>query len=401
MFIEGGITAAKGFKAGAVHCGIRKNMTKKDLAVIISDNLAVAAAVYTQNKVLGAPIIVTKQNLANNTAQLMICNSGNANTCNADGIDIANKMSQLIADKFNVQKSDVIIASTGVIGVPLEIEKIEQGIKEITVENNGSLDAAEAIMTTDLIIKEVAYEFKIAGKTCKIGAIAKGSGMIHPNMATMLSFITTDVNITADMLKLALTSTVDLTYNMVSVDGDTSTNDMVSIMANAQSGNDIIDKQDENFEEFTKALMEVNLSLAKQIAKDGEGASKLLCVTVNTAKTLEEARILSKSVVSSSLVKTAIYGNDANWGRILCALGYSGVDFDPNKVNITFKSNNRDILICKNGQSVMFDEDVATHILNYEEITIEIEMNIGNATATAYGCDLTEKYIDINASYRS
>lgn len=401
MFIEGGVTAPKGFKAGATHCGIRKNTRKNDLAVIISEKICTAAAVYTQNKVFGAPITVTREHLQDGKAKLVICNSGNANTCNKDGVELANKMSQLVADKFNINKEDVIIASTGVIGQTLPIDKIAQGISKIAVSENGSVEAAEAIMTTDLVLKEVAVEFEIGNTICKIGAIAKGSGMIAPNMATMLTFITTDVNISTEMLQLALTKTIEPTYNMVDVDGDTSTNDMVSIIANGEAGNDLIDTENENFKAFVDALMEVNLFLAKMIAKDGEGATKLLIVEIIGANNDQDAKKLAKAVTASSLVKTAVYGNDANWGRILCALGYADVEFDPNNVSVKFLSKNGEILICEQGSSVMFDESVATHVLNETEITILVDMHQNNGTATAFGCDLTEKYIDINASYRS
>ncbi|WP_305766886.1 bifunctional ornithine acetyltransferase/N-acetylglutamate synthase [Candidatus Epulonipiscium viviparus] len=401
MFIEGGITAPIGFQAGAVHCGIRKNATKNDLAVIISDVAGPAAAVYTTNKVFGAPITVTREHLTTGKAQLFICNSGNANTCNKDGVELANKMSQLVADKFNIAEDDVIIASTGVIGQSLPIDKIAAGISKIAVCAHGSVDAAEAIMTTDLVIKEVAVEFEIAGTTCKIGAIAKGSGMIAPNMATMLSFITTDTDISAEMLQLALAETVAPTYNMVDVDGDTSTNDMVSIIANGLAGNAPITEDSADFRVFVDALMEVNLFLAKKIAKDGEGASKLLIVEITNAADDAAAKKLAKAVTASSLVKTAVYGNDANWGRILCALGYADVDFDPENISVKFKSKNGEILICTEGASVMFDESVATHVLNESEITIWVDMHQGAGSATAFGCDLTEKYVDINASYRS
>ncbi|OON98916.1 MAG: bifunctional ornithine acetyltransferase/N-acetylglutamate synthase [Epulopiscium sp. Nele67-Bin004] len=399
--VENGITAPKGFLAGAVHCGIRKNTDKKDLAVIYSEVPANAAAVYTQNIVVGAPLTVTKEHIADGKAQLIICNSGNANTCNPDGIQVANEMSELIAQKFGLAKQDIIIASTGVIGQSLDVSKIAKGIEQLTIDKDGSVDAAQAIMTTDLVMKEVAYEFEIGGKTCTIGAIAKGSGMIHPNMATMLGFVTTDVSINSDLLKAALEIAVSTTYNMISVDGDTSTNDMVAVLANGCAENEYINGIGEDFDKFVEALTEVSLILAKQIAKDGEGASKLVAVTVEGANTTDDAIKLSKSVVTSSLVKTAVYGNDANWGRILCALGYAGAPFKPEEVNVTFKSNHGEILICENGATVSFDEAVATHILNTDEVHIHIEINEGDKSATAYGCDLTEQYVEINGSYRS
>ncbi|OON95187.1 MAG: bifunctional ornithine acetyltransferase/N-acetylglutamate synthase [Candidatus Epulonipiscioides saccharophilum] len=401
MLTEGGVTAPKGFTAGSVHCGIKKNSSKNDLAVILSEKIGNAAAVYTQNKVFGAPITVTREHIKDGRAQLFICNSGNANTCNKDGLELANKMSELIADKIGIAKEDVIIASTGVIGQSLPIEKIAKGISAIKLHPDGSVEAAEAIMTTDLVIKEVAVEFEIEGKLCKIGAIAKGSGMIAPNMATMLAFITTDVAISTKMLEIALKKTVEPTYNMVDVDGDTSTNDMVAIIANGLAANKEISEEDENFATFVNALLYVNLFLAKKIAKDGEGASKLLTVHIVNAQDDSSAKKLAKAVLGSSLVKTAVYGNDANWGRILCALGYADVDFNPDKVSIKFQSRNGEILICEDGSSVMFDESVATHVLNDSEITIWVDMHQSLGSAMGFGCDLTEKYVDINASYRS
>lgn len=402
MEIKGGVTAPKGFLAGALHCGIRKSeVKKKDLSVIMSKTSCKAAAVYTKNKVFGAPITVTRNNIADGTAQLMICNSGNANTCNADGVEIATKMCEMVAEKFNLKSTDIIVASTGVIGQPLDISKIEAGIKEIELVEGGSHLASEGIMTTDLVAKDCAVEFEIGGKTCVIGCIAKGSGMINPNMATMLGFVTTDVNISSEMLDKALKLSVDATYNMVSVDGDTSTNDMVSIMANGMAENAIIDAENEDFNTFVEQLTFVSSVMAKQIAKDGEGATKLIAVNVNNSQTVEDARILAKSVVNSSLVKTAMFGNDANWGRILCALGYAEADFDPLKVNVDFQSEGGNINVCTNGASVEFDEDLALKILNTKEVNINIDMNNGNCNATAYGCDLTYDYVKINGDYRT
>lgn len=401
MEIKGGVTAAKGFTAGALHCGIRKNTTKKDLVVILSKVPCKAAAVYTKNKVFGAPITVTRNNIADGTAQLMLCNSGNANTCNADGVEIATKMCNMAAERFNLQPSDIIIASTGVIGVPLDISKIEAGMKDIEAVEGGSDLAAEGIMTTDLVAKDCAVEFEIDGKTCVIGCIAKGSGMINPNMATMLGFVTTDVNITSEMLEKALKLSVDSTYNMVSVDGDTSTNDMVSIMANGMAENTIIDKEGDSFDTFVEQLTFVSTAMAKQIAKDGEGATKLIAVNVENAKTLEDARVLAKSVVNSSLVKTAMFGNDANWGRILCALGYAEADFDPLAVDVDFESKGGVINVCTNGASVEFDEDLALKVLKTDEVNINIDLKNGESKATAYGCDLTYDYVKINGDYRT
>ena len=401
MEILGGITAPKGFKAGAIHCGIRKNTIKKDLTVIISDVKCSASAVYTQNKVFGAPITITKQNIADGTAQVMVCNSGNANTCNADGIFIAQKMSDLTAEKFNLQSTDVIIASTGVIGQPLDITKIATGISNIEVFYDGSSLAGQGIMTTDLVAKECAVSFELCGKTCTIGSIAKGSGMIEPNMATMLGFITTDVAITPKMLSKALKISVDTTYNMVSVDGDTSTNDMVSIMANGLVLNNIIDSENDDFAIFVEKLTYVNTQMAKKIAKDGEGATKLLTVNITCAKTLIDAKVLAKSVVNSSLVKTAIFGNDANWGRILCALGYAQADFDINKVFVSFSANNQEVVVCKDGFGVDFSEADALCILKNDEVAINVNLHEGDFNATAYGCDLTYEYVKINGDYRT
>lgn len=401
MEIIGGVTAPKGFLAGAVHCGIRKNTTKKDLSVILSKVPCTASAVYTQNKIFGAPIQITKNNLENGKAQIMICNSGNANTCNADGIYVAQKMCDLTAKKFNLDTTDVIIASTGVIGQPLDINKIANGILEIEAIENGSSLANQGIMTTDLIEKECAIEFYIGDKICKIGSIAKGSGMINPNMATMLGFLTTDINITSEMLDKALKISIDTTYNMVSVDGDTSTNDMVSILANGLAENDIIDKENEYFDIFVSNLTYINDKMAKKIAKDGEGATKLIIVNINGAKTAIDAKNLAKSVVASSLVKTAIFGNDANWGRILCALGYAEADFDVTKVGVSFSSKFGEIPVCKDGCGIDFCEDMAEKVLKQDEISINVSLCDGNFNGKAYGCDLTYDYVKINGDYRT
>ena len=401
-FIQGGVCAAKGFKANGIHCGIRKNRTKRDLSLIYSEKRASAAAVYTTNLVKGAPITVTKENIKDGYAQAMICNSGNANTCNANGVEIANLTCELLSQKINVDKSDIIIASTGVIGQPLDINPIKDGLDELVsgLGDNSDL-AAEGIMTTDTVEKQVAVSFEIGGKECKIGGIAKGSGMIHPNMATMLVFITTDCAITPEMLKTALSGDIQNTFNMISIDGDTSTNDMVSIMANGMAENPVIDKEGEDFTEFMKALNSVTVTLCRMIAGDGEGATKLLEASVSGAKTLDVAKTVAKSVICSSLVKAAMFGSDANWGRILCAIGYSGADVDVNKIDVSFKSPKGEIPVCKNGAGVEFSEEIAKEILLEKEIEIVIGLNDGEFSSKAWGCDLTYDYVKINGDYRT
>ena len=401
--IEGGICAAKGFKASGVHCGIRKNREKKDIALIYSDKKASAAAVYTTNLVKGAPLTVTKKHLEDGIAQAVICNSGNANTCNADGIEIAEKMSTLIADELKINSNDVVVASTGVIGQPLNIEPIKEGIPSLVagLSENGSKDAAEGIMTTDTVLKEIAIEFEIGGKICRMGGIAKGSGMIHPNMATMLVFITTDVNISSVMLKKALSNDIKNTFNMISVDGDTSTNDMVTVLANGNAGNDEIISENKDYELFNEALNTVNIHLCKMIASDGEGATKLLECSVCGAKDEENAKIIAKSVICSNLLKAAMFGSDANWGRVLCAIGYSGADVDINKIGVSFRSAKGTIEVCKNGSGIDFSEEKAKEILLEKEIEILISAGDGNANASAWGCDLTYDYVKINGDYRT
>ncbi len=401
--IEGGICAAKGFKASGVHCGIRKNREKKDIALIYSDTKASAAAVYTTNLVKGAPLTVTKKHLEDGIAQAVICNSGNANTCNADGIEIAEKMSTLIADELKINSNDVVVASTGVIGQPLNIEPIKEGIPSLVagLSENGSKDAAEGIMTTDTVLKEIAIEFEIGGKICRMGGIAKGSGMIHPNMATMLVFITTDVNISSVMLKKALSNDIKNTFNMISVDGDTSTNDMVTVLANGNAGNDEIISENKDYELFNEALNTVNIHLCKMIASDGEGATKLLECSVCGAKDEENAKIIAKSVICSNLLKAAMFGSDANWGRVLCAIGYSGADVDINKIGVSFRSAKGTIEVCKNGSGIDFSEEKAKEILLEKEIEILISAGDGNANASAWGCDLTYDYVRINGDYRT
>ena len=400
--INGGVCAAKGFTASGVHCGIRKNKTKKDLALIYSEKKAVAASVYTTNLVKGAPITVTKNNIVDGYAQAIICNSGNANTCNANGIEIAEKMCDLLSEKLGVDAKDVIVASTGVIGQPLDIEPIANGIPALVEGLSASSDdAATAIMTTDTVEKCVSFSFDIGGKECRIGGIAKGSGMIHPNMATMLVFVTTDAAISPEMLQKALSEDVKDSFNMVSVDGDTSTNDMVSVLANGMAGNDEITGESEDFDEFCKALNAVTTYLCRMIAGDGEGATKLLECVVSGAASKEIAVTVSKSVICSSLFKAAMFGADANWGRVLCAIGYSGADVDVTKIEVAFKSAAGGIIVCVDGAGVEFSEEEAKKILSEKEIQVLINLNSGECEATAWGCDLTYDYVKINGDYRT
>ena len=401
--VSGGVCAAKGFKAAGIHCGIRKNKTKKDLALIVSDVPAGAAAVYTTNLVKGAPLTVTKNNIANGKAQAVICNSGNANTCNANGIEIAEKMCALVSDKLGIDKTDVVVASTGVIGQPLSIDPIANGMDALVagLSYDGSDAAAEGIMTTDTVKKEIAVEFEVGGKTCTIGGIAKGSGMIHPNMATMLVFITTDVAISSELLSKALSHDIKNTFNMTSVDGDTSTNDMVTILANGMAGNTPITEEGADFDAFMTALNTVNVYLCRMIAGDGEGATKLLECSVTGALNEETAKTVAKSVICSSLVKAAMFGSDANWGRVLCAIGYSGASVDVNKVDVSFVSAKGEIPVCKNGAGIEFSEEIAKEILLEKEIGIKITLGDGDGKATAWGCDLTYDYVKINGDYRT
>lgn len=400
--IGGGVCAAKGFKANGIHCGIRKNKTKRDIALIVSEKTANAAAVYTTNLVKGAPLLVTKEHLADGKAKAVICNSGNANTCNADGIEKAEAMSEIAANALGIKADDVVIASTGVIGLPLDVAPIADGIGELVSGLGDHSDlAAEGIMTTDTKKKEVAVSFMIGDRECRIGGIAKGSGMIHPNMATMLVFITTDCAISSEMLSEALSTDIQSTFNMVSVDGDTSTNDMVVVLANGEAGNSEITEKNADFEVFMQALNTVTVHLCKSIAGDGEGATKMIECSVIGAKSDACAKTVAKSVICSSLVKAAMFGADANWGRILCALGYSGADVDISKVGVAFSSDAGRITVCKNGAGVEFSEDEAKKILLEHEITIEIDLNDGAGNAVAWGCDLTYDYVRINGDYRT
>ena len=400
--ISGGICAAKGFTANGIHCGIRKNKTKRDLSLILSETRATCAAVYTTNLVKGAPLLVTKNHLTDGMAQAVICNSGNANTCNADGVEIAEKMSEIVSSKLGISADDIVVASTGVIGQPLDITPIANGMDELVSGlGNHSDYAAEGIMTTDTVKKEIAVSFEIGGVECKIGGIAKGSGMIHPNMATMLVFITTDCAISSSLLQKALSTDIQNTFNMVSVDGDTSTNDMVTVLANGMAGNQEITAEGEDFATFMKALNTVTVHLCKEIAGDGEGATKMIECNVSGASSESIAKTVAKSVICSSLTKAAMFGADANWGRVLCAIGYSGADVDVNKIDVAFVSPKGELPVCKNGAGVEFSEEKAKEILLEKEINININLNSGDASATAWGCDLTYDYVKINGDYRT
>ena len=401
--IPGGVCAAKGFTAAGVHCGIRKNRSKNDLALIFSEAPASAAAVYTTNLVKGAPLAVTKRHLADGRAQAVICNSGNANTCNANGEAIAQEMAALTGQALHIDPHDVVVASTGVIGQPLDLTPIAGGIPALVqaLSPEGCDAAAEGIMTTDTVKKEAAVEFTLGGKTCRLGGIAKGSGMIHPNMATMLVFITTDAAIASALLQKALSTDIASTFNMVSIDGDTSTNDMVTVLANGLAGNPEITQENEDFAVFMQALNTVTVALCRMIAGDGEGATKLLECKVTGAADEPTAKTVAKSVICSSLLKAAMFGADANWGRVLCAIGYSGADVDVNKIDVAFQSKAGTIPVCKNGAGIDFSEELAKTILLEKEIEILVELNTGDAAATAWGCDLTYDYVKINGDYRT
>lgn len=404
--IDKGICAPIGFKANGLHCGIRKNKSKKDLSLIYSDVMCNVSCTYTLNKVKGAPIYVTKENIKDHMAQAIIVNSGNANTCNANGIEIANEMCELCANALELKKEDIIVASTGVIGETLCIEPIKNAMDELAsgLSSDKHLDACEGIMTTDTYPKEYAISFMIGDKKCTIGGIAKGSGMIHPNMATMLCFITSDVNISKELLDKCVHEIVDDTFNMVSVDGDTSTNDMLSVMCNGLANNTLIDKEDEHYETFKKALYHVCETFSKMLASDGEGATKLLTCYVKNGKTKKDARAIAKSIICSSLFKSAMFGCDANWGRILCAIGYAPASVDIDKVDVSLKSIKGEIILCVNGKGASadgFDEDKALEILKEKEVEIHVDLKDGNDNAIAWGCDLTYDYVKINGDYRS
>ena len=403
QIISGGVCAAKGFTANGIHCGIRKNHSKKDLALVVSQVPAAAAAVYTTNLVKGAPLTVTKANIADGRAQAVICNSGIANTCNADGIQVAQEMCALVSEALHIPARDVVVASTGVIGQPLDLTPIAGAMGELTagLSVSGAADAAQAIMTTDTHPKEVAVEFTLGGKVCRMGGMAKGSGMIHPNMATMLVFITTDAAISPAMLQKALSTDIAKTFNMLSVDGDTSTNDMVTVLANGMAGNPEITGEGADFTAFMQALNTLTVHLCRMIAGDGEGATKLLECVVTGAQDEKTAKLCAKSVICSSLLKAAMFGADANWGRILCAIGYSGADVDVGKIDVSFRSPKGEILVCKDGAGVPFSEEKAKQILLEKEIEILVSLGSGSWGATAWGCDLTYDYVKINGDYRT
>ena len=401
--ISGGVCAAQGFTANGIHCGIRKNRVKRDLALIYSSIPASAAAVYTLNLVKGAPITVTKAHLLGGIAQAAICNSGNANTCNYNGIEIAEETCSILSAELGIPADNIIVASTGVIGELMDIAPFRSGIPALVagLSADGSDTAAEGIMTTDTVKKEIAIEFTLGGKTCRMGGIAKGSGMIHPNMATMLVFITTDAAISPAMLQKALSGDVKSTFNMLSVDGDTSTNDMVSVMANGLAGNEVIAEEGEDFTAFMAALNTVTVNLCRMIAADGEGATKMLECIVSGADDIDTARTVAKSVVCSSLVKAAMFGADANWGRILCAIGYSGADVDVSKVDVSFRSAGGTVILCKGGSGVPFSEEEAKAVLLEKEIEVLVSIGDGDISAKAWGCDLTYDYVKINGDYRT
>ena len=400
--IEGGVCAPKGFKANGVHCGIRKNKIKKDLALIVADHKCAAACVYTKNLVKGAPILVTQKNIADGYARAIIVNSGNANTCNDNGVEIAEGMCKLVEKHTGVPACDVVVASTGVIGQKLSLDPIRGGMDELVKGlGNNSTAAAEAIMTTDTVKKELSYEFELGGKTCRIGAICKGVGMICPNMATLLMFVTTDVAISPAMLQKAISEDIKDSVNMLSVDGDTSTNDTFGVLASGLAGNAEITKAGKDYKLFCEALHAVTSGFCRMLARDGEGATKLLECKVIGARSKKDARIAAKAVINSNLFKAAMFGCDANWGRVLCALGYSGAKLNVNTIGVSFHSKAGELTVCKNGKGVDFSEELAKKVLSEEEIDIDINLNDGKYEATAWGCDLTYDYVKINGDYRT
>ena len=399
--IDGGVCAAKGFKAGAIRCGIRKSQTKKDLAMILSDCECSASAVYTTNRVKAAPILLTMENLSNGKARAVIVNSGNANACAPFGIENARREAMAAARALHVAMEDVVVASTGVIGQTLSVECIEEHAGSMEMKYGNSMAAAEAIMTTDTKVKTIAVEFEADGKTCHIGGICKGSGMIHPNMGTMLSFITTDCAISSEMLDKALKADVKKTFNRVTVDGDTSTNDMCCILANGMAGNLPVEQEGPDYDAFCAALHMVTEDLARKIAADGEGASKLMTCTVSGALDEDTAEQLCKSICSSSLVKAAIFGSDANWGRVLCAMGYSGAAFNTEEVTVEFASKAGTVTVCEKGRGLDFNEELAKEILDQEEVEINVTLQEGSGNVTCWGCDLTYDYVKINGDYRT
>ena len=405
-WIDGGVCAAQGFRAAGLHVGVKThNVNKKDVALIVSDADCAAAAVFTTNVVKAAPIHVTKAHLANGRARAVVANSGNANACAPLGEENAERMCAAAAKAIGCGAEDVLVCSTGVIGQTLRVNVIEEGMEELAslLERSGAASdaAAHAIMTTDTVKKEAAVEATVGGKTVRIGGIAKGSGMIHPNMGTMLCFITTDCAISPEMIRKALVDTAHVSFNRISVDGDTSTNDTCLVLANGLAGNETITGEGEDYAAFLEALKALCVRLARMMAKDGEGARHLITCTVSGAKDEESAQTIAKSVISSTLTKAAIFGCDANWGRVLCAMGYSGEEFDPDKVDVAFASAAGEIPVCRQGRGLDFDEDLAKRILTEDEVEIRVRMGEGDAACTCWGCDITYDYIKINGDYRT
>ena len=404
-YVDGGVCAAKGFVANGVNCGLNSDKNKNDLGMVYSSTVCNAAAVYTQNKVKGAPILVTKEHLkaTGGKAMAVVVNSKNANTCNADGVEKAERICELAADALGIDADMIINASTGVIGQIIPIEPFEEHMKELAggLSADGNDKAANAIMTTDTVDKQVAVEFTLGGKTCRLGGMAKGSGMIHPNMATTLNFVTTDVCVAPQLVQKALSEIVKVTYNCLSVDGDTSTNDMVCVLANGQAGNAMITEEGEAYQQFYEALYLVLMNMTRMLAADGEGASKLLECTVSEAKDLDTAIIVAKSVICSPLFKCAMFGEDANWGRVLCAIGYAKADFPIEKVDVDLASETGVLAVCRNGSGIPFSEEFAKEVLHADTIRILVNLHDGGAKATAWGCDLTYDYVKINGDYRS
>lgn len=404
-YVDGGVCAAKGFVANGINCGLNSDKNKNDLGMVYSSTVCNAAAVYTQNKVKGAPILVTKEHLkaTGGKAMAVVVNSKNANTCNADGVEKAERICELAADALGIDADMIINASTGVIGQIIPIEPFEEHMKELAggLSADGNDKAANAIMTTDTVDKQVAVEFTLGGKTCRLGGMAKGSGMIHPNMATTLNFITTDVAISADMIQKALSEIVKVTYNCLSIDGDTSTNDTLSVMANGLAGNEEIVTENDDYAIFKKVLYIVMECMTMMLASDGEGASKMLECTVSGAPDQDTAIIVAKSIIRSPLTKCAMFGEDANWGRILCAIGYAEADFDIDKVDVDLESEKGIVEVCRNGSGIPFSEEKASEVLSEDDIYINVNLNQGEASAKAWGCDLTYDYVKINGDYRS
>ena len=403
-YIDGGVCAATGFTAAGIHCGVKtKNVNKKDVALIVSDTDCTAAAVYTKNIVKAAPLHVTKEHLSDGHARAVLVNSGNANACAPHGEEYAVRCCDAVGSALGIPADDVIVASTGVIGQTLNVTAIENGVPQLVpdLSRGGGEDAASAIMTTDTVRKECAVETVIGGKTVRIGGMAKGSGMIHPNMGTMLAFLTTDCTISAGMIGKALLEATSVSFNRISVDGDTSTNDMCCLLANGLAGNKEITEQDGDYAEFVAVLKELCINLARMMASDGEGATHLITCTVRDAESEEKAEKLAKSVISSTLTKAAIFGADANWGRILCAMGYSGAEFDPERVSVSFVSDAGTVAVCADGRGLDFDEDLAKQILTEHDVTIDISLSEGTSACTCWGCDITYEYIRINGDYRT